>query len=143
MTNSFFALTAVADRRLFNFVSLLVQHDVQVSGRGAMTVAAGRNHFDVVKYLIEQKVDIDEIGVKDFGNSRNKVQEGASLHKTAARDDVTMTIFLIEKRANKNSVNRLGRTPLRRAKEEGQEEAVRYLESIGAIDEGGRMGKDC
>lgn len=143
MTNSFSALTAAADRGLLNFVSLLVQHGAQVSGRGAMAAAAGRNHLDVVKYLIEQGADIDEVGVRDFGDSRNKAQEGAPLHKAAARGDVAMATLLVERGANKNSVDRLGRTPLRRAKEEGQEEAVRYLESIGAIDEGGRMDKDC
>lgn len=137
MTNSFSALTAAADRGLLDFASLLVQHGAHVSGRGAMAAAAGNNHIEVVKYLIKQGADIDEVGVRDFGDSRNKVQEGAPLHKAVVRGDLIMAMMLVEKGANKNTKDRLGRTPLRRAKEEGQEEAAKYLESIGAIDEGG------
>lgn len=137
MTDTFSALTAAADRGLLDIVKLLINYGVNVSGRGALAAATGNGHVEVVQYLIQQGADIDEVGVRDFGDRRRMDREGAPLHKAAARGDVTMAKYLVEKGANSNSQDRLGRTPLKRAKEEGQKEVIEYLESIGAVDQDG------
>ncbi len=134
MTNTFSALTAAADRGLLEYVKLLVHQGAHVSGRGALAAATGNGHVQVVEYLIEHGADIDEVGVRDFGDSRRIAQEGAPLHKAAARGDVAMAKILVEKGAKTNTRDRLGRTPLGRAKEERQEKAIQYLESVGAYD---------
>ena len=137
VTETYSALAAAADHGFLDFVALLVQHGAHVSAGGALAAAAENGHVQVVEFLIEQGADIDEVGVHDFGDSRKIPREGAPLHKAAARGDVAMAKLLVNKGANINTPDRLGRTPLRRAREEKQEEAVRYLESIGAVDEAG------
>lgn len=137
MTNTFSALAASADRGLLDIVKLLVHHGTRVSGQGALAAATGNGHVEVVNYLIEQGADIDEVGVRDFGDRRRTAQEGAPLHQAATRGDVAMAKILVQKGAKTDTRDRLGKTPLRRAKEERQDEVIEYLEFIGALDQGG------
>lgn len=134
MTDTFSALTAAADRGLLEIVKLLINHGVRISGQGALAAATGNGHTEVVQYLIEKGADIDEVGVRDFGDRRRMDREGAPLHKAASRGDMAMAKYLVEKGANTDSRDRLGRTPLERAKEKRQEEVIEYLESIGIVD---------
>lgn len=134
MTDTFSALTAAADRGLFDIVKLLINHGVHISGQGALAAATGNGHTEIVHYLIEKGADVDEVGVRDFGDRRRMDQEGAPLHKAASRGDVAMAKYLVEKGANTNSRDRLGRTPLEQAKEKRQKEVIEYLESIGTVD---------
>lgn len=83
----------------------------------------------MVRFLIEQGAEIDEIGVNDFGDRRKKKEEGTALHKAAAKGNIALAALLLEKGATLRVEDPLGRTPIQRAREEGQEEMVRFLES--------------
>lgn len=82
----------------------------------------------MVRFLIEQGDEIDEIGC-DFGDRRKKEEEGTALHKAAGKGNVDLAALLLEKGAGLKVEDPLGRTPFVRAREEGQEEMVRVLES--------------
>ena len=129
MADSTSALCAAAERGRIDLAQLLLDHDAPISGSGALPAAAGRGHMEMVRFLIERGAAIDEIGVHDFGDRRKKKEEGTALHKAAARGDVDLAALLLERGAGLGVEDPLGRTPVVRAREEGQEDMVRFLES--------------
>lgn len=69
--------------------------------------------------------------MRDFGDGRKAGEEGAPLHKAAARGDLEMAKMLVEMGARGDVKDRMGRTPLNRAREEGETEVAEYLEGVG------------
>ena len=131
MADSTSAITAAAQRGRIDLAELLVKHGAKVSGSGALAGAAEKGHMDMVRWLLDHGADINEIGVHDYGDRRKKKYEGTALHKAVARGDIAMAKLLVERGATTGIRDPLDRTPLQRAKEEGQQEAVRYLELTG------------
>ena len=129
MADSTSALCAASERGRIDLAQLLIDHHARVSGTGALPGAAGKGHVEMVRFLIAQGAEIDEVGVHDFGDRRRKKEEGTALHKAAARGDIEMAALLLEKGAGLKVEDPLGRTPVVRAREEGQGEMVRFLES--------------
>ncbi|MCJ1425219.1 hypothetical protein MMC29_003107 [Sticta canariensis] len=132
MADSTSAITAAAERGRLDLAELLVQHRAKTSGTGALAGAAERGHIDMVRWLLDHEADIDEVGVHDFGDRRKQKFEGTALHKAVAKSNLELAKLLVDRGAGTDVMDPLGRTPLARAKEESQPDAVRYLESIGA-----------
>ena len=129
MADSTSALCAASERGRIDLAQLLIDHHAHVSGSGALPAAAGQGNIEMVRFLIEQGAEIDEIGVHDFGDRRKKKEEGTALHKAAAKGNIALAALLLEKGAGLRVEDPLGRTPIVRAREEGQEEMVKFLES--------------
>ncbi len=83
----------------------------------------------MVRFLIERGAEIDETGVHNIDDRRKKKEEGAPLHKAAAKGNIDLSALLLEKGAGLKMEDPFGQTPLVRAREERQEEKVRSLES--------------
>lgn len=132
MADSTSAITAAAERGRLDLAELLVEHRAKISGTGALAGAAERGHIDMVRWLLDHEADIDEVGVHDFGDRRKQKFEGTALHKAVAKSNLELAKLLVDRGARTDVKDPLGRTPLARAKEESQPDAVRYLESIGA-----------
>ena len=131
LADSTSAMTAAAERGDINLAELLLKHDAKVSGTGALPGAADRGHADMVRWLLDHEADANEIGVHDYGDRRKKKFEGTALHKAVAKGNIDLAKLLVNRGAKTDIEDPMGRTPLMRAKEENQQEAVRYLESIG------------
>ena len=131
MADSTSAMTAAAERGDVPLAQLLLKHNAKVSGTGALAGAADGGHLDMVRWLIEHDADLNEIGVHDYGDSRKIKFEGTALHKAAAKGNVDLARLVVDRGARTDIEDPMGRTPLMRAKEENQQEVVRYLESIG------------
>ena len=129
MADSTSALCAAAERGRIDLATLLIDHGVRVSGSGALPAAAGQGNIEMVHFLIEQGAEIDEIGVHDFGDRRKKKEEGTALHKAAAGGYVDLAALLLEKGATLGVKDPLGRTPVERARGEGREVMVAFIES--------------
>lgn len=130
MADSTSAITAAAERGRVDFAESLVKHGAKVSGSGALAGAAGNKQSAMVQWLLDRGADINEVGVHDFGDRRNQVYEGSALHKAAANGDIEMAKLLVERGANLEVKDPVGRTPLMRAMEEKQEDAAAYLRSV-------------
>lgn len=132
LADSTSAMTAAAERGDINLAELLLKHDAKVSGTGALSGAADRGHADMVRWLLDHEADANEIGVHDYGDRRKKKKfEGTALHKAVAKGNIDLAKLLVNRGAKPDIEDFMGRTPLMRAEEENQQEAVRYLESIG------------
>ena len=133
MADSTSAITAAAERGDLDLAELLLKHGAKVSGTGALPGAADRGHFSMVEWLIDHDADLNEIGVHDYGDRRKAKFEGTALHKAVAKGNVDLARRIVDRGARTDVEDPMGRTPLVRAKEEDQEEAMRYLESMGVI----------
>ena len=63
------------------------------------------------------------------GEGASRWLKGTALHKAAAKGNVGLAALLLDNGAGLRVQDPLGRTPVVRAREEGQEEMVRFLES--------------
>lgn len=131
MADSTSAMTAAAERGDLHLAQLLLKYNAKVSGTGALPGAADGGHLDMVHWLIEHDADLNEMGVHDYGDSRKIKFEGTALHQAVAKGKVDLARLVVDRGARTDIEDPMGRTPLMRAKEENQQEAVRYLESIG------------
>jgi len=131
LADSTSAIGAAAELGSLDLADLLVRHGAKVSGSGALAAAAESGHMDMVSWLLDRGADIDEMGVHDYGISKWKEKMGTALHKAVVRGDVAMAKMLVHRGAKTDLKDPLGRTPLMRAKEENQQAAVSYLESLG------------
>ena len=125
------AITAAAERGRIDFLELLVKHDAKISGSGALAGAAEKKHLGVVAWLLNRGADIDEVGVRDYGDRRKRKYEGTALHKAAANGDIEMAKLLVAHKARLDIKDPLERTPLTRALEEGHHEVAEYLRALG------------
>lgn len=125
------AMTAAAEQGDINLAELLLKHDAKVSDTGALPGAADRGRANMVRWLLDHEADMNEIGVHDYGDSRRERVEGTALHKAVAKGNIDLAKLPVDRGAKIDIEDLMGRTPLMRAKDENQQEAVRYLESIG------------
>lgn len=131
MADSTSAITAAAIRGRLDLADLLLIHGAKISGTGALAGAAEQGHLTMVRWLLDHGAAVDEIGVHDYGDQRKKKLEGTALHKAVGRGDVETARLLIDRGAKSDIEDPMGRTPYAIAKEKNQQEAVRYLESMG------------
>jgi ankyrin repeat protein len=124
-------MTAAAQRGDLNLAELLLQHGAEVSGAGALPGAAARGHMNMVRWLIDHDANLNEIGVHDYGDRRKKKLEGTALHQAVAKGNIDLAMLLVDRGARTDVEDPMGRTPFMRAKDENQQEAIGYLESIG------------
>ncbi|KAL6713991.1 hypothetical protein ACLMJK_008485 [Lecanora helva] len=134
MADSTSALCAAAERGNFPLATMLIEHGAHVSGTAALPGAAGRGHLEMVRFLLERGAAVDEVGMHDFGDRRKKNQEGTALHKAAERGDIEMARVLLDQGAGIEVKDPVGRTPLARAREKGEDEMAVFLKSMGATD---------
>ncbi|KAL8691242.1 MAG: hypothetical protein Q9218_003482 [Villophora microphyllina] len=134
MADSTSALCAAAERAHLPLATMLLEYGAHVSGTAALPGAAGRGHLEMVRFLLERGAAIDEVGVHDFGDRRKKAQEGTALHKAAERGDIEMARVLLDRGAGIEVRDPFDRTPLVRAKENGQDAMIEFLKSRGAKD---------
>jgi ankyrin repeat protein len=87
--------------------------------------------MDMVRWLIDHDANLNEIGVHDYGDRRKKKLEGTALHQAVAKGNIDLAMLLVDRGARTDVKDLMGRTPFMRAKDENQQEAMRYLESIG------------
>ncbi|KAL8814716.1 MAG: hypothetical protein Q9223_006084 [Gallowayella weberi] len=130
MADSTSAITAAAVRGRTDLSELLLQHNAQLSGSGALVAAAEEQQLSMVRWLLDHGADIDEIGVHDYGDRRKKKLEGTALHKAAANGNLELAKLLVKRGASLKIKDPMDRTPLERAIEESQEEAAKYLGSL-------------
>lgn len=133
MADSTSAMTAAAERGDLDLAELLLKYGAKVSGTGALPGAADKGLLHMVDWLIDHDADLDEVGVHDYGDRRKAKLEGTALHKAVAKGNVDLARRIVYRGGRIDVEDPMGRTPLMRAKEENQEQAVRYLESIGVI----------
>ncbi|KAL8738877.1 MAG: hypothetical protein Q9181_000404 [Wetmoreana brouardii] len=131
MGDSNSAITAAAERGRTDFSERLVKHGAKVSGSGALAGAAEKQHTEMVGWLLDRGADVDEIGLRDYGDRRKKKCEGTALHKAAANGDIE-TGRLIDHGARLDIKDPMERTPLMLALEENHEEVARFLKSVGS-----------
>ena len=137
MTDSTSALTAATTLGLYDHTTLLISYGAALSGRGAAAAAAANGHTELLRYLITQGADINEVGVRDFGDRRKIGEEGTPLHNAATRGDLEMARMLVGMGARIDLRDRLGRTPWDRAKQAGMDEVSRFLEQVMKSGYGG------
>ena len=82
-------------------------------------------------WLLDRGADVDEVGIRDYGDRRKRKYEGTALHKAAANGDLEMAKLLVTHKARLDIKDPLDRTPLTRALEEGHHEVAEYLRSLG------------
>ncbi|KAL8762174.1 MAG: hypothetical protein Q9184_001771 [Pyrenodesmia sp. 2 TL-2023] len=95
--------------------------------------ASGNEHLGMVQWLLDHGADLDEIGVRDYGDRRKEKDEGTALHKAMANGDVEMARLPVGYGADLEIKDPMGRTPLTRALEEKQHDAAAYLRSINGL----------
>lgn len=132
LNDSTTAITAVAAQGRTDLADLLFQHHARLSGSGALAAAAEKKQLPMVRWLLDQGAEIDEIGVHDYGDRRNKQLEGTALHKAAANGHLDMAKLLVERGASLSIKDPFDRTALARALEANQEEVAEYLRSSEA-----------
>ena len=133
-------MCAAAQRGSIPLATILLNNTNQhgpapVSGEGALSEAAGRGQLEMVQFLLDHGANIDEVGVHDYGDRRRIPEEGTALHKAAERGDLEMAKVLSDRGAGLEILDKLGKTPLIRARDKGQEDMVRFLRERGAKDE--------
>lgn len=97
----------------------VVVDSVDKDGETALHVAADEGYLPIVRFLIE-------VGDADI-NKQDKDLD-TPLHKSADEGYLNIVRYLIEKKADTKIKNKKGRTPIEEAKNEGQEEVVKFLE---------------
>ncbi|KAI9828251.1 MAG: hypothetical protein M1826_006077 [Phylliscum demangeonii] len=112
--------------------ALLLDHDAQLDGSGAMVLAAESGRLEMVQYLLERGAKIDEIGLRSLTDPRETADMGSALHKAVTEGHVDVVHFLLDRGADLHLPDYQGRTPLVRAKERGEAKMIKVLEARGA-----------
>ena len=126
------ALAVAADQASVEMAALLLQYGALLEGCGAIVLAAEAGKTDMVKFLLERGANIDEIGLKDWGDDRGLVDMGSALHKAVTEGHTELVTLLLDHGANINLRDYCGRTPMMRAKEKNDEQLMQILKDRGA-----------
>ena len=105
-------LAAVAELGLTHMVEILVMNGAQVKGSGAIVLAAQEGHLQLVEYLLNHGADIDEVGIEHPTDERFREDMGSALHRAAHRGHGDVVRLLLERGANVNLKDVMGRTPV-------------------------------
>lgn len=130
--DSMYALTATAEMSTVEVADLLLQHGAKMEGSGAIVLAAEEGKLDMVKFLLEKGAEIDEIGLKDFGDDAVTEEGGSALHKAVTVECEDVVRYLLDKGADVNLLDIKGRTPLMRARENKSDTITNLLKTYGA-----------
>lgn len=132
--DSKYALTATAESSTIEIANLLLQYGAKLQGSGAIVIAAEQGKLEMVKFLLEKGANIDEIGLKDFGDDRVTEEGGSALHKAIAHGWEDIVRYLLDNGADKYLLDIKGRTPLMRARENGSSSLIHILKTYGAVE---------
>lgn len=127
-------LAAVAETASVEMAMLLIEHDAQVKGSGTIVMAAEEGKSDMVKLLLDKGADIDEIGIEHPTDPRFLEDMGSALHRPVVGGHEAVVKFLVEKGANVNLKDVMGRTPLALAQAKGNGAIVELLRERGALE---------
>lgn len=105
-------LAAVAELGSVQMATLLVANGAQVKGSGALVLAAKEGKLHMVQYLLDQGADVDEIGIEHPTDKRYEEVVGSALHRAAYRGHEDIARVLLEKGANVELKDMMGRTAL-------------------------------
>lgn len=130
--HSLCALAAAAGMSTVQMAELLLQHGAKMEGSGAIVIAAERGKLAMVEFLLNKGADIDEIVLKNFGSDRATQEGGSALHKAVTNECEDVVGFLLFKGADVHLLDIRGRTPLMRAKENGNDNIISLLGVYGA-----------
>ena len=126
------ALAAAAEQASVGMAALLLQHGAQLHGSGALVLAAEAGRLEMVEFLLDHGADVNEIGLKDWGDDRVTAEMGSALHKAVTEGHVDVVEFLVGRGADVNLKDVKGRTALMRAEDAGSEALVALLKQHGA-----------
>ncbi|KAI9790070.1 MAG: hypothetical protein M1816_005540 [Peltula sp. TS41687] len=110
------AITVAAESASVEMAALLLDHGALIEGSGAIVMAAEAGRLDMVKFLLERGADINEIGLKDWGDNRADADMGSALHKAVTEGHIEIVDLLLAYGADINLPDFQRRTPLMRAK---------------------------
>lgn len=107
------ALECAADKGNLPITKLLVQAGAQIETRSAVSDAAKNGHLDVVNYLLDAGAKIDDIPDNEeiFDNARDFGIQNP-LCAAAHNGQVRVVQLLLNRGADPNIADTLGRTPL-------------------------------
>ena len=123
------ALAADSPTASVELATLLIDHGAVVPGSGAIVLAAATGKTDMAALLLDHGTDINEIGVKDYGDDRMDEDMGTPLHKAIENRHVHMIRFLLSRGADAERPDSQGRTPLQLARQLGHKAEVGILEA--------------
>ena len=97
-------------------------------------MAAEEGKLTMLKFLLDKGADIDEMGIEHPTDERYKEDVGSALHRAVEGRHKDIVRFLIEKGANVNLRDIMGRTPLMLARAKKDGELVELLKKHGASE---------
>ena len=125
-------LAAVAELASVEMAALLIQYGADVKGSGAIVMAAEEGKLKMVELLLEKGADVDQIGIEHPTDERYREDMGSALHRAVNGGHRDVVHFLIERGANLNLKDVLGRTPMDLALAKNDEHIAKMLKEAGA-----------
>ena len=130
LRNSSALAAAAAFSGSAEIVTLLIEKgNAAVNGSNALVMAAGNGRTEMVRLLLDYGADINELGVHIPYNKRAARRMGTPLHKAVKNKHIQTLAYLLERGANAEKPDSIGRTPLQLARELGHDDAAAVLES--------------
>lgn len=126
------AIAAAADYSVGEIADLLLKHGAQLDGSGTIILVAEAGELDMVKFLLEHGANINEMGLKDYGDDRVMQEMGSTLHKAVTDSHTDVVKFLLDRGADIELQDVSGWTLLMQAKEKGDESFIELLKEHGA-----------
>ncbi|CAD6592496.1 MAG: hypothetical protein ASARMPRED_006369 [Alectoria sarmentosa] len=128
-------LAAVAELASVQMAALLMANGAQVKGSGAIVLAAEEGKLRMVEYLLDHGADIDEIGVEHPTDERYREDMGSALHRAVHGGHAEVVLVLLEKGANVDLKDMMGRTPLSLAQARNDQKLEALLKKHGAVSD--------
>ena len=125
-------LAAVAELASVEMAELLIQHGAHVKGSGALIMAAEEGKLDVVGLLLDKGADINEIGIEHPTDPRFKEDMGSALHRAIFGNHQEVVTFLLDRGADENLKDVMGRTPLALAEAGGNNSIIKLFKERDA-----------
>jgi len=126
-------LASAAEVSSLEMATLLISHGARVQGSGAITMAAEAGKLDMVKFLLENGAEIDEIGIEHPTDPRYREDMRSALHKAVVGVHEGVVGFLLERGADVNLRDVMGRTALGLAGGKGEGRIGEMLRGKGAV----------
>jgi ankyrin repeat protein len=122
------ALDIAAMHATPEIAGLLLEHGAQLKGSHALKRATYYGRLDMMTYLLAQGADINDIPESEYvADAERQAGMGTALHEAVKNGQADAARLLLEKGANPDLKNSLGRTPLACALEKNNGDLVRLF----------------